>query len=355
MSDKSISIRTIAAEAGVSIKTVSNYINGTATLPMSGKTALAVREAMRKHNFRLNASGSLMRSKSAAAKKAVFIFGHHPELHPARVYAIPEVSELLIAIAEMASKLNVELTVRHVPLNGSWLNAIIDAEIVIAYGSPREYLASMCERRNIPLILLANMNFNAFDAAAMDIIYWTREDAPLLALKHFAGKGIAKTCYLSTWNVARVHGQTWNSPSDLALKQYEDLAGEYGEGSVVLEAVPEDKSVEAEIKNAYHAVMANKMTLLAAQGIIAENDYIAIGSCIALRDLGRRVGSDVFVMGCGDYREGACFIPSISTVAFDRAQCVSALAGLMERRLVHNGSDKTVTAIPLKMIGRESA
>ncbi len=358
MGTKNVSITTIAAEAYVSIKTVSNYINGTSTFPMSEKTKTAVRAAMRRHNFRLNASGSLMRSGKGGARKAVFIFGYHPELHPTRVHTVPEVSPLLAGIAEELSGFALELTVRHVPNTQSdndWLRAIIDAEAVIVYGTPYESLVSMCDRRNIPLVLLANSGAGVASDPVIDTIYWPREEAVRLSLDHLASQGVTRSCYISTWNIARMTGGRWNTQADLALEYYEETVGARSAGAVIIEPQPDDTSPEAEIKNGYQAVMKHKKTLLGREAVIAENDYIAMGAILALRDLGKRVGVDARVIGCGDFRESAHFTPSITTVAFDREKCVAALAALLKEKIADNDRRPRTIPIPLTLLLRESA
>ncbi|MBI4976347.1 MAG: LacI family DNA-binding transcriptional regulator [Spirochaetes bacterium] len=352
-----VSIKTIAEEAGVSLRTVSNYLNGTSTFPMSDRTRAAVRAAIQRHNFRPDAASSMMGGKRTAPRRFVFIFGSYTEQTPARVYSVPHISEMLARLAETtAEHFAAELVVRNVPDRtnaASWRDAVIDAEAVIVFGKCDAMLIEVCDRRNIPLVFITE---EGRPSADVDSIYCLMENAMAMSLEHLAVKQSRNICYLSTWNVRARRGTDWNTVNDRLIDVFNGYMESHTalNGAVIIEPLPDDLRIQSEIRTAYNTVLQEQKQFAVCDAVITTNDHMAMGVLLAMRALGRTPGTDVRIIGRENQPEAMFFTPGITSVAMDNERILCSFRELLKTKLERNQTLGRADEIPLTLFERES-
>lgn len=90
-------------------------------------------------------------------------------------------------------------------------------------------------------------------------------------------------------------------------------------------------------------------------GLVCASDLLAIGAVRAAFDAGLRVPEDVAVVGFGDLDEGRWSRPTLSTVAVDPAGVARAAIALLHDRLARPGAPPVEIVAPHVVLPRESS
>ena len=89
--------------------------------------------------------------------------------------------------------------------------------------------------------------------------------------------------------------------------------------------------------------------------VLCFNDTLALGAIRALHDAGLRVPADVAVAGFDDIEDGHYFIPTLTTVAPDKADLARVAVDLLASRVAGGDPDPPhEETVPHRLITRES-
>ncbi|MEV6157854.1 LacI family DNA-binding transcriptional regulator [Nonomuraea sp. NPDC052129] len=88
--------------------------------------------------------------------------------------------------------------------------------------------------------------------------------------------------------------------------------------------------------------------------VFCYNDLLALGAMRALNRAGRRIPDDVAVVGIDDIEEGQYSTPSLTTVAPDKAEIARLAVGVLIESINGSGAAPSEIVVPHRLIVRES-
>ncbi len=295
-----VSLRDVAARAGVSVKTVSNVVNG--YVHVSADTRARVEAAVAELGYRPNLSARNLRGgRSGIIALAI------PEI------GVPYFAELAQQIVTVASSRGFTVLIDQTEgqpdrerqvLEGIRAH-LIDGLIFSPLGTSHQELSRRGD--TTPLVLLGERGSGGLaDHVAIDNVAAARE-----AVLHLAGLGRGR--------VAAIGAQYAASGETAHLR----LAG-YREG-LEQAGLPYDAGLVVDVPAFHRLEGARAMARLLDQpevpdAVFAFSDLLALGALRACHDRGFRVPEDIAIVGFDDIDEGRYSVPSLSTVSPDKEQ-----------------------------------
>ncbi|WP_305788089.1 LacI family DNA-binding transcriptional regulator [Symbioplanes lichenis] len=304
-------LRDVAARAGVSIRTVSNVVNGYARV--SETLRARVEQALAELDYRPNLiARNLKQGRSGMIGLVV------PELD------VPYFAELARAVIAAGRERGYTVLLDQTDadparerelLTGNSRLTLFDGLILSPLTLTAEELRSRGNR--VPLVLLGEHVFDgSFSHVAIDNVAAARE-----ATEHLIGLGRTR--------VAAIGDQPYRTGDTAQLRTagYRQALERAG-----LPYDPELVRPTARFHRRLGAVAARELLALPRppDAIFCYNDLLAVGALRALLSAGVRVPGDIAVIGVDGIEEGAFTTPSLSTVVPDKQQ----IAALAVRHLV---------------------
>ncbi|MET8230887.1 LacI family DNA-binding transcriptional regulator [Micromonospora sp. NPDC005298] len=327
-------LKDVAERAGVSVKTVSNVVNG--YVHVRPDTRARVEEAIAELNYRPNLSARhLRKGRTGVIALAV------PELD------IPYFAELARHVVTAAADYGWTVLIdqtgggreqERVVASGI-TDHLIDGLIFSPLALTAEDLASL---DGTPMVLLGErVDHGPADRVVIDNVGAARE-----ITSHLVSLGRRR--------IAAVGSQRTDEGASARLR----LAG-YAD-ALRAAGLDYDETLVAPAPAWHRADGAAAMRGLLASGVRPDavfcfNDTLALGALRALHEAGLRVPEDVAVVGFDDIEDGRFSIPTLSTVAPDKAQIARLAVELLANRL---DGDRTAPArelsAPYRLEFRES-
>ena len=307
-------LKDVADRAGVSIKTVSNVVNGYSFVTDSIR--VKVEQAIADLGYRPNLGARNLRGgRTGLIALAV------PEL------AIPYFAELATLIINAAAAHRWTVLIdqtegqrhRETEIAAGIRPSLIDGAIVSALNLDAADLDG--PNRSLPLVLLGErIPGTGVDHVGIDNVLAARD-----ATRHLVSLGRTR--------IAAIGDQPGQSTgtAPLRLAGYRQALAEAG-----LAAHP-DYLVPA---LAYHRneganAMAHLLRLAEPpDAVFCFNDLLAIGALRTTLEMGLRVPQDVAIIGFDDIEEGGYTTPSLSTIAPDKTSIAEHAVELLRRRMV---------------------
>lgn len=305
-------LRDVAELAGVSIRTVSNVVNGYA--PVSDATRRRVEAAVEQIGYRPNVlARNLRRGRSGLLALVV------PELD------VPYFAELARAVIAQARGQGFTVVVdqtdgepereRELVLSGSRAT-LFDGVILSPVALSQEDLSRRSAR--VPLVLLGERIADSpFDHVAID-----NASAARAATGHLFALGRRR--------IAAIGDQPYETGETAQVRTRGYRLAHVDAG------VPVDESLLVPTRHFHRDDGARAMATLLdgpsqpPDAVFCFNDLLALGAIRTLLSRGLRVPEDVAVIGFDDIEDGRYATPSLSTISPDKAQ----IAQLAVQRLV---------------------
>lgn len=305
-------LKDVAVRAGVSVKTVSNVVNG--YVHVTAETRERVQRAIEELDYRPNLSARSLRSgRSGIIALAL------PRLDEPY---FAELARAIIAVADRAGctvlidqteglREREQLAVRGIR------RELIDGVILSPLALGPEDLADHGSTH--PVVLLGERVFDGpFDHVAIDNVAAAR-----VATEHLIGMGRARIAAIGCQRVDMGHtGQLRRQGYELALQ----AAGRH---------LDEDLIGYVEAFHRADGAAAMRRLMIATpppDAVFCFNDLLALGAIRSLHDLGLRVPDDVAVVGFDDIDEGRFSTPTLTSMAPDKGQIAErAMAALLHR------------------------
>jgi DNA-binding LacI/PurR family transcriptional regulator len=330
-----VGLRHVAARAGVSVKTVSNVVNGYEHV--TDATRSRVQRAIDDLNYRPDlAARKLRQGRSGVIALAL------PELDA------PYFGELARSVIKQAEirgwTVLIEQTDGSIDREQSVLDGIGSGLIDGVILSPLALGAAELERRRdtVPLVLLGErVSGGPADHVSIDNV-----SAARIATAHLIDLGrrrIAAVGYQP-----RAQSQT----ARLRLRGYRAALSAGGPPTSPDLVVEVDQYRRADGA----AAVRHLLTLdRPPDAVFCFNDLLALGALRALHEAGLRVPEDVAVVGWDDVEDGRFSTPTLTTIRPDKAQIASIAVDFLSARLGDGRADppRAVTA-GFDLVVRES-
>ncbi|HSZ42905.1 MAG TPA: LacI family DNA-binding transcriptional regulator [Trebonia sp.] len=310
-----VTLHDVALRAGVSIKTVSNVVNGYAHV--SAATRSRVERAVAELGYLPNLSARSMRGgRSGIIALAV------PEL------GVPYFAELAQSVIRAADREGFIVLVDQT-------EGRLDRERLVCQGirsqlidglifSPLALGGEELRRRtdDIPMVLLGERVAGIFDHVVIDNVAAARQ-----AVQHLTGLGRTR--------IAAVGEQHSTTGETARLRMTGYQAG------LADARLPFRPELVAEAASFHRHDGAAAMARLLDSGaapdaVFAFNDLTAIGVLRTCYDRGLRVPEDVAVIGFDDLEEGRYTVPALSTISPDKDFIGRTAVRVLAQRLHHN-------------------
>lgn len=329
-------LRDVARAAGVSIKTVSNVVNGYQFI--TPDTRARVQAAIEELDYRPNiAARNLRRGRTGLIAVAV------PYL------VNPYFAELAQVLVETAETAGLTVLVdctggdkeRERRVIDGFSTQLVDGLILCPHGvTPTDFRD---RRSRTPLVLLNERRFRSVDSVAIDSGAVTHA-----AMAHLLGLGRRVIAWVGL--ESRRHGAL---PPRLRLEAYREsleAAGiDYDPGLVVSLSQATDEGVAA--GPAIRDLLASRPDV---EAVFCYNDRIALGVIRQLALQGVRVPHDIAVIGIDDINAGRLSTPTLSTMAPDKQAIARESIGLLMDRLDGDEGPAHHITVDFELRARES-
>lgn len=330
-----VTMQDVAALAGVSIKTVSNVINGYPYIRPGTKER--VEAAIEQLGYRVNLSArNLRQGRTGMIGLAV------PEL------SLPYFAELADSVIQAAERRGVIVLIEQT-------NASRERELEVLHGQRRHLtdglifspLALGTEDRasfavDFPMVLLGERIFGG----PADHVTMSNVEAARAATRHLIETGRRRIALIGSHE-----GETVGSAA-LRQRGYEQALAEAG--------LPLDPALLGEAGLWHRSTGAEAMERMLDSGteidaVFGLNDALAIGALHALHDRGVAVPEEVAVIGFDDIEDAAYASPPLSSVAPGREQIAQTAVDLLLARVAGTAPAEHVEVITdFEVVARES-
>ncbi|MFJ5040398.1 LacI family DNA-binding transcriptional regulator [Streptomyces parvulus] len=305
-------IKDVARHAGVSEKTVSNVINDYAHV--SDRTRRVVRDSIEQLGYRVNLAGRHLR-KGRTGIIALVV----PELD------IPYFAELARHVIREAEERSLTVLIHQSGADrahelaalAGFGSTFVDGIIL----SPLALTADDLRDRSgfPPTVLLGELLEEGADHVAID-----NEGAAREATRHLIGLG--RRTILAVGGVDAPGLGT----AEARTRGYRAALEEAG--------LPYDPSLVVPVDSFRMPAGARAVARLLHEGarpdaLLCLNDQLALGALRALHEHGAEVPGDVAVVGFDDVEGGRFSVPTLSTVAPDKAAVAKVAVELLQRRI----------------------
>ncbi|GAA3194068.1 LacI family DNA-binding transcriptional regulator [Actinocorallia longicatena] len=312
-------LKDVAALAGVSVKTVSNVVNGYGFVKPENRRR--VEEALATTGYRPH-----LGARNLRRGRTGFIALVLPEL------SIPYFGELAALVITAAQRRGwnvlIEQTQGTRDRERSALTAMgphmIDGAILSPQALATEDFAAF--HREVPLVMVGEHAVDVpIDHVAIDNVLAART-----AVGHLAGIGRRR--------IAAIGQNPHRGTASLRLEGYRDALTEAGLPLL-------DDLVVTAMEYHRHDGAEAMRHLLARQeppdAVFCFNDLLAIGAMRAAVEHGLRIPEDLAVVGFDNTEESAYSIPSLTTIAPDKSAIAEAAVDLISRRGTAAAEDAT--------------
>ena len=326
-------VHDVARLAGVSIKTVSNVINGHPHVRAS--TREKVRQAIAELGYTPNLTARNLRNgRTGVIALAVpdLSFSYFAEL-AGMVIARAEERGVVVLVEQTGGERDRERELLRSPRLG-----LTDGLILSPLGLEA---ADVLDRPHAyPAVLLGERVYEA----AIDHVTMRNTEAAQAATAHLLAAGRQRIAVLGAHDDAGAAG--------LRLRGYRAALADAD--------VPLDLELVVETRFWDRAGGADAVRGLLARGVDFDavfglNDTLALGAIRALQEAGRRVPDEVAVVGFDDLDEAAYAIPSLTTIDPGRRWIAQTAVDTLLGRVGDAAGEARVVSAPFELRVRESA
>jgi DNA-binding LacI/PurR family transcriptional regulator len=325
-------LKDVAALAGVSAKTVSNVVNGYAFVKAENRRR--VEEALAVTGYRPN-----LGARNLRRGRTGFIALMMPEL------SVPYFAELagLVITAAQAHEWNVLIEqtqgIRERERNSlaSLGPHLIDGAIL----SPEALeLADLAElSTGVPLVMLGEHAVDvAIDHVAIDNVRAART-----AVSHLLGLGRRRVAAIGA-----------NQSRGTAAQRLQGYHAELAAAGVVVPGQYVAPATDYHRRDGAEAMRSLLALPEPPDAVFCFNDLLAVGALRACAEAGLRVPEDVAIVGFDNTEESAYSLPSLTTIAPDKAAIANTAVELIHRRLTGSSEPPESVQTPFSLEIRAS-
>jgi DNA-binding LacI/PurR family transcriptional regulator len=329
-----VRLKDVAARAGVSIKTVSNVVHDYEHV--AADTRARVQRAIEELGYRPNLSARNLRAgRSGLIALAVpeLVSPYFAELTAAVIAAARE-HAITVLVEDTGGDADTELRIAS-GLGTPLLDGVILSPLRL------DKAALLARPRAVPLVLLGERDYElACDHVLMDSVAAARE-----ATAHLVGLGRRRIAALGAQADPRM------ATARQRLRGYADALADAG--------LPADPALTPPVVSYHRADGAAGLHRLLAladppDAVLCFNDLLALGVLRAAYECGLRVPQDLAVVGIDDIEEASYAIPSLTTIAPDRAGLAREAVAALVARITGGPGEPARRLVGHRLIIRES-
>jgi LacI family transcriptional regulator len=324
-----VTIRQVAALAGVSIATVSRVVNGHADV--SRPTREAVQRVIREQGYQVNRPG-------AAATGLVGIT--LPLIHPAYF------AELLSGLAEALDEQELRAVICPTGHSHARETSLLDR---LAGGQTDGAILVLPEESSGELAALAGQGF---PVVVVDPLGEVPDGVPVVSAAHSAGATQATRHLLDLGHhrIGVIAGPRGWMATEERLRGYQAATAHAGILADPALTRHSNFRVDGGLKSALDLLgMADPPT-----AIFAFNDGMAIGAMQAAAALGLRVPADVSVVGFDDTADAAIGVPPLTTVRQPLAEMGRTAVSMLLRQIENMRFEPLRVELQTRLVIRDS-
>ncbi len=330
-----VTMREVAAEAGVSIKTVSNVVNDYPHVRPEMRAR--VEQAILKLGYRVNVTArNLRQGRTGLIGLAV------------SEISLPYFAELADAVIRAGQEHGVDVLIEQTA-------AVRDREIEALTGARRQMTDGLIfsplglgsDEQDLlevdyPLVLLGERIFDA----PVDHVTMSNVAASRAATEHLISLGRRRIAVLGA------HPWEQMDTAVLRVRGYREALDAAG--------IPFDPALIRSVKLWHRETGARLIDEMVSDGVgfdavFALNDALSIGALRALYLHGMRVPEDVAIIGFDDVQDAAYTTPSLSTVSPGTAEIAETAVTMLMERIAGNGpTQPRYVEAAFQVIPRES-
>jgi DNA-binding LacI/PurR family transcriptional regulator len=306
-------LRDVAVAAGVSVKTVSNVVNGTARV--ADDTRRRVQQAIDALGYHPNMMARRLRTGRSGVLALAFPEMPNPYFAELAVEVIAAARRhgCTVLMDDTAGDAAAELRI------ASGLgDPMIDGVILSPLSLDQNELAS--RDRSVPLVLLGEADYGLVcDHVHIDNVAAARD----------------VTRHLIDGGYRRIGAIGWQDPSPRATAQQRLL----GYTEALRDAgLPVDQALFPPVRSYRRPDGAEAMRRLLKlparpDAVFCFNDMMALGAMRVIYDAGLRVPDDIALVGFDDVEEAEFAIPSLTTIAPDKTKIAQEAVGALLARI----------------------
>lgn len=320
----------IAAEAGVSVSTVSRALAGNTMIGTA--TRARVNEIAARQGFQINQAARSLRMKRTRAIGLVLPLGHERGQHLSDPFFNAMMGFLADAIVGREHDL---LLSRIIPVDAGWLDRLVgsgrvDGVLVIGQSDQIGVLEAVAARYRPLVVWGAHDDAYAHCTVGTDNIGGGR-----MAAEHLIARGSRRLAFLGN-----------PSAPELAQRWKGVRAACRASGLEQPLLLP----VHLTIDEAYAMIAECLRGSSVPDGIVGASDVVAMAAIRALGERGLRVPDDVAVVGYDDVALAAHTAPPLTTIRQPIEQGATLMVDLLFRRLA--GEDAASVVLPPALVVR---
>jgi DNA-binding LacI/PurR family transcriptional regulator len=329
-------LKDVAEAAGVSAKTVSNVVNG--SVVVAEETRARVQQAIDALGYQPNAMARRLRTGRSGMIALAF-----PELPS------PYFAELAVEVTAAARRRGCTVLMddtggdpaAELRIASGLGDSMIDGVILSPLGLDQAELVA--RERRIPLVLLGEADLGPVaDRVHIDNVSAARD-----ATRHLVERGYQRIAAIG-----------WQDPSPRATAQQRLL----GYTQALEEAgLPVDRVLFPPVRSYFRPDGAAAMRRLLKlpdrpDAVFCFNDLLALGAMRAAHEAGLRLPEDLALVGFDDVEEAEYAIPSLTTIAPDKAKIAELAVSLLLERIANGDSAPSRMLTPgYRLVVRESS
>jgi len=333
-----VTLRDVAAEAGVSPMTVSNTVTG--RKPVSPETRQRVMAAVERLGYQVNvAARSLRQGRTGIVGVAVPTLDSHyfGRLSHRLVRAFSQAG-LATVVEETDASREGELAAFRDSRRNAYDGLVITALSLTA----RELDV---QGRDVPVVVLGEQDVHR----AVDHVGMPNGVGAEAATRLLLERGCRRLAVVGAPTLEGLADVTLPQGAAFTLRADGFRRAVRGSGATAT-------AVYAGDSQAAGAECARRLLALPRppDGIFCVTDTLAFGVVRALADHGVRVPGDVLVVGFDDVEDAAFHIPSLSSVAPDHEELVAQTVRLLRRRIAEPAAPLEDVTVGFRVVERES-
>jgi LacI family transcriptional regulator len=329
---RSVSVKGVAARAGVSFQTTAKVLNGKGSV--SDVTRARILRAARDLGYvpNLQARSLVMRSTRAVGLVASDFSDHN-------------LSRFIVGAEREARRQGYAVVITSIEPEGSGgeyalpalMERRVDGILLAAPQMEEDRAAARALERTVPVVSLHHVPGGGVATVGSD-----HELTGLLATRHLVGKGhrvIATVIGARERRVTQSRLRGYKRGLQEASLQFEEELVEEGHW---------------EISGALAATKRLLERRPNITAIFAQNDTMAIGVLSALRELGKRVPGDCAVIGCDDIDMAPYTVPPLSTIRVPFYETGAEAMRLLLNMIATGSVAPEKRLLPVQLVARAS-
>ncbi len=333
-----VTMRDVAAEAGVSPMTVSNALTG--KRPVSEQTRQLVMETVERLGYQVNvAARSLRQGRTGVVGIAVPTLDSHyySQLSHRLVRGFAQAG-LATVVEETHASREGELAA----FRDSRLNAY-DGLVIAALGLTEREINALS--REVPVVVLGEQELHQ----TVDHVSMPNVEGAESATRLLVERGCRRLAIVGSPPLDALATATLPEGAAFSLRAegFRRVAQEAGASAVATHA---GTTQEAGVRCAQQLLALPERP----DGVFCVTDTLAFGVVRGLADHGVRVPEDVLVVGFDDVEDARYHVPSLSTVAPDHQAIVDHAVRLLTRRIAAPDAPPQDVTVSHTVVERES-